>query len=343
MRMLDAERLDEILERLPTLKIAVVGDLFLDKYLELDANLTEISVETGLEAYQVAGVRRYPGAGGTVLNNLRALGVGELHAISVVGVDGEGFELLRELARIGVRTEAVLEVAERMTPTYTKPMLSQAAGPARELNRLDVKNRSAQGTEIDCAIMAALDELAPQMDAVIVADQVSERNCGVITDAVRDHLAGLAEDEPTRFFSDSRSHIGMFRNCAVKPNRHELSGALGTSEDSLASIAQLTEGARALCRRVGGPVFATCGPDGIVYVDAEQEVRVPGIRVEGPIDIVGAGDSTTAGIVSGLCCGATPAQAAQLGCLVASITIQKLGVTGTASPEQIREQFRRHF
>ncbi|HVW03086.1 MAG TPA: PfkB family carbohydrate kinase, partial [Planctomycetaceae bacterium] len=136
-------------------------------------------------------------------------------------------------------------------------------------------------------------------------------------------------------------HIGMFRNCAVKPNRHELSGALATSEDSLASIEQLTAGARDLCRRVGGPVFATCGPEGIVYVDAEHEARVPGVRVDGPIDIVGAGDSTTAGIVSALCCGATPAQAAQLGCLVASITIQQLGVTGTASPAQVREQFRR--
>jgi sugar/nucleoside kinase (ribokinase family) len=64
------------------------------------------------------------------------------------------------------------------------------------------------------------------------------------------------------------------------------------------------------------------------------------VPVTGPIDIVGAGDSTTAGIVSALCAGATPAQAAQVGCLVASITIQQLGVTGTAHPAQVLERFR---
>ena len=67
--------------------------------------------------------------------------------------------------------------------------------------------------------------------------------------------------------------------------------------------------------------------------------KVPGLKVSGPIDICGAGDSTTAGIVSALCAGASPAQAAHLGCLVASITIQQIGVTGTASPAQVLARF----
>src|SRR5713226_5114903 len=95
--MLDQSTLTRILDTLPRLSIAVVGDLFLDKYLDLDSRLTETSVETGLDAYQVVRVRCYPGAGGTVLNNLRALGVGKLHAISVIGDDGEGYELRRAL------------------------------------------------------------------------------------------------------------------------------------------------------------------------------------------------------------------------------------------------------
>src|SRR4029077_16267022 len=95
--MLDEPTLKSILEALPRLSIALVGDLFLDKYLDLDSTLTETSVETGLDAYQIDRVRCYPGAGGTVLNNLRALGIGRLHAVSVVGDDGEGYELLRAL------------------------------------------------------------------------------------------------------------------------------------------------------------------------------------------------------------------------------------------------------
>jgi sugar/nucleoside kinase (ribokinase family) len=62
---------------------------------------------------------------------------------------------------------------------------------------------------------------------------------------------------------------------------------------------------------------------------------VPGIRVPPPIDVVGAGDSVMAGIVAALCCGATPVEAATVGNLVASITVQQIGTTGTATRAQV--------
>jgi bifunctional ADP-heptose synthase (sugar kinase/adenylyltransferase) len=64
------------------------------------------------------------------------------------------------------------------------------------------------------------------------------------------------------------------------------------------------------------------------------------VLVSGPIDIVGAGDSTMAGIVTSLCAGAAPGEAALVGNLVASITIQQIGTTGTASRQQALERFR---
>lgn len=339
--MLDETTLNRILDALPRLSIAVVGDLFLDKYLDLDSRLTEISIETGLEAYQVAGVRCYPGAGGTVLNNLRALGVGRLYAVSVIGDDGEGFELLRALRERNVDSDGVVVRSDRMTPTYTKPMLSQSGVQSRELNRLDIKNRTPAAAEQDQLVIAKLDALASGVDAVIVADQVTERNQGVITDTVRSHLAMLAERHPqVVFFADSRSHIGLFRNVLAKPNRSELAAAVASGALSdTAPLSQVQTAAQSLAQLTGRAVYTTVGPDGILYVDRESTCHIPGVRVTGPIDIVGAGDSTTAGIVSALCAGATPAQAARVGCLVASITIQQIGVTGTATPEQVRARF----
>ncbi len=344
--MLDAATLTRILDALPRLSMAVVGDLFLDKYLDLDAGLTETSVETGLDAYQIVHVRCYPGAGGTVLNNLRALGVGKLHAVSVIGSDGEGFELLRALRAREVETDGVIVRSDRMTPTYTKPMLSQATGPARELNRLDVKNRTPASPEQDREVIARLDAVVTRVDAVIVADQVTERNHGVVTDAVREHLAKMASrNSRVVFLADSRRHIGLFRNCLTKPNRSELQDAVeapGAEKSGVAGAphADVVAAAGRLSQQTGRAVYVTIGSDGIVYVDGESWQHVPGVPVAGPIDIVGAGDSTTAGIVSALCAGATPVQAARLGCLVASITIQQLGVTGTATPAQVIERFR---
>ena len=53
-----------------------------------------------------------------------------------------------------------------------------------------------------------------------------------------------------------------------------------------------------------------------------------------------SGDSTSAGIVCARAAGATPEQAAAFGCLVASITVQQIGTTGTATPEQVRQRRR---
>ena len=97
------EQLDAILAQFPRLRICVVGDLFLDKYLDIDRALAETSLETGLEAHQVTRVRCYPGAGGTVATNLAALGIGQVAILTLLGDDGEGYDLRRAMQRAGHR------------------------------------------------------------------------------------------------------------------------------------------------------------------------------------------------------------------------------------------------
>src|SRR5881398_1725490 len=98
--MLTTELIEHILSTIPGRTIGVLGDLFLDRYLDIDPALNEPSVETGLTAYQVVRVRSYPGAVGTVINNLAALGVGHIYPIAFVGDDGEGYELRQALKRM---------------------------------------------------------------------------------------------------------------------------------------------------------------------------------------------------------------------------------------------------
>ncbi|MCZ7544701.1 MAG: PfkB family carbohydrate kinase [Anaerolineae bacterium] len=77
----------------------------------------------------------------------------------------------------------------------------------------------------------------------------------------------------------------------------------------------------------------------MLVVDAAGVTYAPGVPVEGPIDIVGAGDSAVAGLASALCAGATPVEAALVGNLAASVTVRQLGTTGTASRAQMLQAF----
>jgi rfaE bifunctional protein kinase chain/domain len=333
---LDEALLEQILQRTPALTVGVVGDLFLDRYLDLDAALTEPSLETGLDAYQVVRVRSCPGASGTVLNNLVALGAGRVCPLAVIGDDGEGYELRQALAALpAVDGAGVLVSAERRTPTYTKPLLHEAGSLPRELNRLDFKNRRPLLRALEDRVLEALEDLWPRADVLVVLDQVSEADCGVVTERVRQRLAELGGRDPKKFvLADSRERIGLFRGVSLKPNRQECLKAAGAAEG-------LPEAVRLLARQAGQPVFCTAGEQGIlVATDVGETTWVPGYPVSGPIDVVGAGDSTSAAIACAVGAGVGWTAAAAFGNLVASVTIQQLGTTGTASPAQVRQRWR---
>jgi rfaE bifunctional protein kinase chain/domain len=330
--MISATMVEQILERLPSLRIGVLGDLFLDRYLDIDGSLTEPSLETGLDAYQVVRVRSYPGAAGTVINNLVAMGVGKVLPIAVIGDDGEGYELSQALQRLwAVDAAHVIRDPARCTPTYTKPMLSEKNQPPRELSRLDIKNRQPLTTALESSVLDGLTNLWGKLDALLVLDQVSEPDCGVVTDNVRRSLQTLAEIDPKKWvLVDSRERIGLFRAASLKPNQAECLRASGktTAESGVLELAQ----------RAGRPVFCTLAEKGILVAQPELTVTqlVPTVQVTGPIDPVGAGDSASAGLACALACGVPAVDAAAFGNLIASITIKQLGTTGTATPDQIR-------
>ena len=332
---MDQARLATILAGLERTRVLVIGDYFLDRYLDLDRRLAEISLETSLEAHQVVQVRTSPGAAGTVVSNLRALKVGVL-ALGVVGDDGEGYELLRGLRERGVDVSPLIQAQERFTPTYTKPMMREADGTVHELSRLDTKNRTPLPSALEAAVIARLRELLPRVQGVIIADQVPERNCGIITDRVREVLGELAGQHPQVVMAvDSRLRIGEYRQIILKPNDREAVRALNPDYQGPISLQQAEAAGLQLSERAGRPAFVTVGERGILLCAKGWCQRVPAVPVTGEMDIVGAGDSTMAGITSGLCSGAGLAEAALLGNLVASVTIQCIGATGTASQEQV--------
>ena len=340
---MDLPRFEELLKAFPTRRILVVGDFFLDEYRIIDRQLSETSLETGLEAYQVVQRRCSPGAAGNVSANLTALGC-QVATLGVIGRDGHGFDLKHVLAASGVSPQELIESDAVITPTYTKPMAVEEDGRQHELERQDIKNRSPLPASVEAQVIRRLNELLPAVDGVVVADQVGEKNCGVVTDRVRDTITSLASRYPRVVVAvDSRARIGLYRQVVLKPNGKEAASALNLPEILESDLERGRACAVQLFQRTARPVFLTLGVQGILVATHAGCEQVPAVPVRGEIDIVGAGDSCMAGLAAALACGALPAEAALFGNLAASVTIQQIGTTGTATLEQVRAQFIKHY
>jgi bifunctional ADP-heptose synthase (sugar kinase/adenylyltransferase) len=331
---MDAARLEQIIRRFPDCRVAVLGDFFLDKYLDTDPELAQVSVESGKTAHQVVSIRTSPGAAGTIVNNLRALDAGRLYVLGITGDDGEGYELRKCLGRLGCGMEGLISVPGLFTPTYLKPRNCRAADLSGEHERYDTKNRRATPRDAQDKVLAYLETILPEIDAVAVQDQVEAEemeDSAVVTARVKERLAELAARFPNKiFWADSRARIGAFRNVMIKVNAREavrqvFPPGVENPEDETV-VRALAE----LRKRTGKPVFVTAGGRGMWTSDPEPAL-VRGVAVPEPTDPTGAGDSATAGGVLALCAGATPREAALVANLVASITVQQLAVTGTAA------------
>jgi len=336
---MNRQRLHEILAWIPSLRVLVVGDFFLDKYLCIERAWSETSLETNLEAYQVTEVRVSAGAAGTIVNNLAALGA-QVSALGVIGDTGEGYEFRRALDALGVNHSWMLRRPELLMPTYLKPLLRERDGRVHELERLDIKNRAPLAQAILDEFSARLDAAVAQADVVIISEYLTPNQGGVITGATRAQLAALAQAQPSKIFLvDSRLSDAPFPHIIVKCNLREALQALGRAYDAALAVSQIEDAARELEKRTGMPLFLTLGERGILVCAQQQCAHVPARVEPGPVDTVGAGDSAMAGIACALGVGATRLEAAFLGNLVAAVTVKKIGATGTASAGEVLEKF----
>lgn len=333
------EQIKKILNQLPDRSIGVIGDFFLDKHLLIDPIRDEPSLETGLTAYQVVQKRLSPGAAGTVTNNLKALRVGKVTALGVIGKDGEGFELAKGLGETGVDTSCLIHTSDRVTPTYIKPMLMLSEGE-REINRLDIKNWTETPTWLEEQIIDNLYRMADRVDAIIALDQVIEENFGVITSRIRKALAEIGNQKKDLIiYADSRAHIAAFQNVMVKCNHYEVVKMIRPDFVGEPEEALIESCGKILSLKTQKPVFITWGAQGQFVIEDGRLTKVPAFMVQGPIDTCGAGDATTSGTVAALCCGTGLADAAFFGNLISSITIQQIGVTGMVTPDQVLDRY----
>lgn len=338
---MNAQRFEEITSQYHELRVIVLGDFCLDRYLEIDPARAETSIETGLPVHNVMNVRPQPGGAGTIVNNLSALGIGAIYPVGFAGFDGEGFELCHALERVpGVNLKFFTRTAQRRTFTYCKPLVMASGNPPVELNRLDSKNWTPTPGLVEGLIIRHLEEAVNLAHAVIVLDQVEVPETGVVTRKVLINLRDLAEQKPDMpVLADSRRGLRGYPPVIFKMNATELSALTGQGQDL--SLQDIKEVAGSLALKNGRSVFVSLAAGGIVGATALGETHhIAALPLRGEIDVVGAGDAVSANLTSAVAASATLHEALDLANAAASVVIHKLGTTGTASVSEIGDVLR---
>ena len=322
----------DTLARISDVRVAVFGDFCLDAYWIVDADLSERSVETDKPVWRTRQQAYSLGGAGNVTANLADLGVAEVHAVGLIGDDLFGWQMLQLMQRKGVRTDAMLQSqSDWQTMVYAKPHVAD-----EEQSRIDFGAFNTVSIASIDALIEQLGRAADHCQVVILNQQVP---AGVSPPEMIERINGVVAAHPQcRFIVDSRHRAELYEQVMLKLNAHEAARLCGQPVplDERIEAATTRRQVQQLQHQAGRAVFVTRGENGLLAADGGQLHEVPGIQVLENVDPVGAGDTAVAALAAALGAGCDVHTAAKLANVAASVTVRKLRITGTATPDELR-------
>ncbi len=325
MERLSYERIEVILAQARKVRVLVVGDLMLDRYLT--GAVDRISPEAPVPVVRVEEEASAVGGAANVAANVAALGA-KCHVVGSAGQDASGELLKGALEGLGVHTEGIVRTNERPTTVKTRILARH-----QQVVRFDHEVEDDSSPGLADALGAATADLVPHTDVMVLEDY----NKGVLVPAVIQAALKAAEAHglPTVVDPKRRNFFEYSGASVFKPNSKELADALGEflHPDDPDWMEQTR--LRLSCRNL----LLTLGEDGMaVQTEAGEFLRVPTVARE-VYDVSGAGDTVTAVMAVALASGATTTEAALLANRAAAIEVGKVGVA-TVSPEELLDHAR---
>jgi len=318
---IERNRVALLLDRMKGRRIAIVGDLMLDRYLVGDTD--RLSPEAPVPVVSIRQSRLALGGAGNVAANVAAIGATGLLA-GLVGDDPHGAAIRAELTARGLATDHLVSAAGRPTTTKTRVI---ARG--QQVVRIDEEVDSAvDGAERD-RLVAEIRRVVTGAEALVLEDY----NKGVLEPVVIRAAIEAARAAGIPIVVDPKfRHFFEYRGATVfKPNRREMEAAVGAAADL-----ERDPGALGAAReRLGVQhLLVTMGAQGMLLVsEGGSAVEIPS-RAREVFDVSGAGDTVTAWVATALAAGASALEAAYLGNCAAGVEVAKAGVA-TVEPGEV--------
>jgi pseudouridine kinase len=267
------------------------------------------------------------GVGRNIAENLARLGE-TVVLVSAVGDDGSGRRILNQASECGIDVSHVIVDPEHRTAAYLA-VLDETGNMVMSVDDMSI-NRDV----IRPVYIYHRRSLFRDAQMVVVDANLSPATLHTIFAQAEKYGVPICADPTTATLAPRlKPHLSQL--ALVAPNAAEaeaLSGVRVTGRESALDAAQTLAGLGIQL------AIVTLGATGLVYATSHESGHVPAIEVE-IVDLTGAGDSLTAGVVFGLINDFPVDEAVRLGASAAALTLHsRETVCPTLSLERLYDQ-----
>lgn len=312
MKKFSSDRIDKIFKGIRSAKVAVIGDLMLDKYIW--GVVERISPEAPVPVLTLEGESSTLGGAANVAANVGSLGAG-LFLFGVVGDDDEGRNLIETVTKSGFDSQYVIIDPSRPTSVKTRVIAEN-----QHIVRIDREMTDILSDAISAKLVKQLESVIDQIDAVILEDY----NKGVLSPDLIKAVISLCRANSVKVGVDPKwDNFWSYEGATLfKPNLREIESAVGYSvkdEESLINAGQEVKDKLNVEH-----LLVTRGEQGMALFTGDDVHFIP-TQARRVHDVSGAGDTVIATIMAALAGGSDIYEAACLGNCAASVVIAEVG------------------
>jgi D-beta-D-heptose 7-phosphate kinase/D-beta-D-heptose 1-phosphate adenosyltransferase len=331
---MELNRLKQILNRAPSSRITVIGDLMLDEFVW--GKVSRISPEAPVPVVQVTGESFYPGGAANVARNLREF-VDYVAIIGLVGNDRSGQQLQELLA------EQKIDISNAIKGESFRTILkTRIIAQHQQVVRVDRERFTGPLAHQIEQVLAAVRNTIAHTDAIVFEDYGK----GFLSADMVSQIAEVARSAGKIVAADPNpQHLMDWPGVTVvTPNRAEAFLAAGIPErdpdtDPLHDVDLRSVGEALLKKWNTKYILITLGEHGMMLFQQKQQPHYVPTKARQVFDVSGAGDTAIALFTLGLVCGATPIEAAEIANHGSAVVVSKLG-TATVTRDELIASFR---
>ena len=324
---IEKDKLINLVNKLKSTKILVIGDMALDEMVYGDTE--RISREAPVLILQHTHTIFILGGASNAAHNVSTINNGNVCIIGVIGDDYQGIDLKKAFENANIDTTSLIIDKSRKTTTKTRISGSCSHSITQQIVRIDRQTSTPLSAEIEQKIITTAEKHIPECDAVIISDY----HIGTLTENVIRAIIRIANKCHKKVVVDAQRNLNKYYGVtSMTPNLPDTQKHVGfylrTKEDFLKAGNILLEQSGA------SSILITCGSDGMVVIDNNGKyTHIPVFNKAEVFDVTGAGDTVTALYTMALASGADSVYAAVIGNIAAGIVIKQFGCATTTIGE----------